>query len=82
MTKKTSYAATFKDGTVITRKSHRTYTHAWFVQGTEVWKDQAPRLNTEHGFSSSERLARQAASRAIAWCKIDRTEEVKPATVI
>lgn len=59
---KIKYQATFADGTVITRTSHRTYTHAWRivrgapVRGEYLYKDGF----THTGFSGSAALAQKA----------------------
>ena len=57
---KIHYAATFSDGTVSTRNSYRSYTHAW--RATCVVKDWNGQLRTwqEVGFSSSFALAERA----------------------
>lgn len=55
---KITYVATFANGTTITRKTARTYTHAWRVL------DNIGATVVE-GFSGSERLARNAAAQYI-----------------
>lgn len=55
MAKKTKYAATMADGTVLTRSSERPYTHAWAV----YYAGERSFIHT--GFSSSKDLAEKAA---------------------
>jgi hypothetical protein len=60
---KTSYTATLSNGTVVTRKSERTYTHYWRVicQGDGFSYAQG-------GFAGSLDLARKSKSSAEAYC--------------
>lgn len=53
MAKKTKYTATFSDGTILTRGTERTYSHAWarFYDGKMI----------ESGFSARLDLAKKAA---------------------
>ncbi len=64
MTKRTTYTATFSDGTTITRSSHRTYTHAWLCHYRYVAKSGPHKgetfENKVHGFSGSRALAQKA----------------------
>lgn len=48
------YIATFPDGTKITRKSPRAYSHAW-------------RCGGQKGFSSTEELARKGAAQVLRY---------------
>jgi len=56
---KTKYSATFSDGTVLTRSSDRTYTHAWRL----IWTggDLSKYAGTK-GFAASAELAHKAAA--------------------
>jgi hypothetical protein len=61
------YRATFADGTVKTRKTDRTYTHAWkVIHG---------RGGVTIGYSGSAELARQAAAQRAKW-QVGSTVEV------
>jgi hypothetical protein len=53
---KTNYSATFADGSTITRKSHRVYTHAWQAE----WQSRGIKFALT-GFAGSAELARKAA---------------------
>lgn len=67
---KTTYTATFPDGAVLTRGSHREYAAAWRVTYEKMTpaEDQYSRplgyIGSEHGFSGTDALARSAASSA------------------
>lgn len=56
----TIYKATFTDGTVLTRNTKRTYSHAWLIRGTyKSWQTGEPRPFEFSGFSGTLELARK-----------------------
>lgn len=57
--KKITYTATFSCGTVLTRKSHRVYTHAWRVP--RPGREPTDPYAAAAGFSGSRALAVSAA---------------------
>jgi hypothetical protein len=54
MAKKTKYTATLADGTILTRSTERTYTHAWAI----IWDGKELGCT---GFSGTRELAEKAA---------------------
>jgi hypothetical protein len=54
MAKKTKYTATLADGTVLTRSTERTYSHAWAI----IWDGKELGCT---GFSGTRELAEKAA---------------------
>jgi hypothetical protein len=73
MTKKIEYTATFSDGTVLTRKSHREYQAAWRWTGTRI---EDGRVLSQDGFSATRELAAKALRAHTNWCglKVDFAE--------
>lgn len=64
MTRKIAYTATFSNGEVLTRKSHREYTAAYFWLGTRV--DDGRTVRGE-GFSRTRELAEKALRADSSW---------------
>ena len=64
MSKKISYTATFSNGEVLTRKSHRDYAAAYFWLGTRVSDGQSTR---GEGFARTRELAAKALRADSSW---------------
>ncbi len=82
--KKTTYSATFSDGTSITRNSAREYSHAWQVNYYGSRSDGSD-CATKTGFAASKTNAEKAVRAEAAFfaslgCTVTATE-VQPVTV-
>jgi hypothetical protein len=64
MTKKIAYTATFSDGTVKTRNSHREYGFAYHATGTTA---DGTVVTSRGGFSRTRALAQRAMDAEMSW---------------
>ncbi len=68
---KNSYTATFKNGKVISRNTHKEYTHAYFVPSVQIWDKELSEIKADlnakgyTGFASSRELAEKAARQCL-----------------